>query len=58
MEDEVQFCIDEAKEKMEKAIGHLQDELMRIRAGKATTTLLNGITVDYYNVKILERKGY
>jgi ribosome recycling factor len=50
MEEEVQFCIDEAKEKMDKAISHLQDELMRIRAGKATTTLLDGITVDYYSV--------
>jgi len=50
MEEEVQFCIDEVKEKMDKAISHLQDELMRIRAGKATTTLLDGITVDYYSV--------
>ena len=50
MEEEVQFYIDEAKENMAKAINHLQDELMRIRAGKATTTLLDGITVDYYSV--------
>ena len=50
MEEEVKFCIDEATEKMDKAISHLQDELMRIRAGKATTALLDGITVDYYSV--------
>lgn len=50
MEEEVKFCIDEAAEKMDKAIDHLKDELMRIRAGKATTALLDGITVDYYNV--------
>ncbi len=50
MEEEVKFCIDVAAEKMDKAIGHLQDELMRIRAGKATTALLDGITVDYYSV--------
>ncbi|UCH14849.1 MAG: ribosome recycling factor [Bacteroidales bacterium] len=50
MEEEVKFCIDEASEKMNKAIHHLQDELMRIRAGKATTALLDGITVDYYSV--------
>jgi ribosome recycling factor len=50
MEEEVQFYIDEAKEKMDKAISHLQDELMRVRAGKATTSLLDGITVDYYSV--------
>jgi ribosome recycling factor len=50
MEEEVKLCINEASEKMNKAIGHLQDELMRIRAGKATTALLDGITVDYYSV--------
>lgn len=48
--EEAQFYIDEATEKMEKAINHLQDELMRIQAGKATPTLLDGITVDYYGV--------
>lgn len=48
--EEAQFYIDEAKEKMEKALSHLQDELMRIRAGKATPTLLDGISVDYYGV--------
>ena len=47
---EAQLYIDKAKEKMEKAINHLQDELMRIRAGKATPTLLDGIFVDYYGV--------
>jgi len=46
--EEAQFYIDEANEKMEKALSHLQDELMRIRAGKATPSLLDGITVDYY----------
>jgi ribosome recycling factor len=50
MDEEVKFCMDEATEKMDKAISHLQDELMRIRAGKATTALLDGITVDYYGV--------
>ena len=48
--EEAQLYIDEANEKMKKAINHLQDELMRIRAGKATPTLLDGITVDYYGV--------
>ncbi len=48
--EEAQFYIDEAKEKMGKAVNHLQDELMRIRAGKATPSLLDGIAVDYYGV--------
>ena len=33
---------------MKKAIGHLEAELVKIRAGKANPTMLDGITVDYY----------
>jgi len=33
---------------MTKAIGHLESELTKIRAGKATPTMLDGIMVDYY----------
>ncbi|MBN1157883.1 MAG: ribosome recycling factor [Bacteroidales bacterium] len=48
MEEEAVLCIDIAREKMDKAIKHLEEELMRIRAGKATPNILDGITVDYY----------
>jgi len=48
MEDEAIFCVDMTREKMDKAIFHLEDELVRIRAGKATPNILDGITVDYY----------
>jgi len=34
--------------KMHKAVEHVRNELIRIRTGKATTTLLDGIKVDYY----------
>jgi ribosome recycling factor len=37
-----------AQEKMEKAIHHLDDELIHVRAGKASPAILDGITVDYY----------
>lgn len=33
---------------MTKAIGHLEAELVKIRAGKANPQMLDGITVDYY----------
>jgi ribosome recycling factor len=33
---------------MKKAITHLESELTKIRAGKATATMLDGIMVDYY----------
>lgn len=33
---------------MKKAIGHLETELVKIRAGKANPQMLDGIMVDYY----------
>ncbi|MBB1284924.1 ribosome recycling factor [Flavisolibacter sp. BT320] len=37
-----------AEDSMKKAIGHLEAELVKIRAGKANPQMLDGITVDYY----------
>lgn len=34
--------------KMNKAVEHVRNELIRIRTGKATTTLLDNVKVDYY----------
>ena len=48
MEEEVQLYLDDAKEKMEKAVNHLTAELIKLRAGKATPQMLDGIHVDYY----------
>lgn len=48
MNEEVQLCIDDAKEKMANAIDHLDNELVKIRAGKANPAILSGIKVDYY----------
>jgi len=52
MDEEALFYIDLAKDKMEKAIRHLEDELLHIRAGKATPTILDGIHVDYYGANM------
>jgi ribosome recycling factor len=51
MEEEVQLYLEDAREKMDKAVNHLKDELLRVRAGKATPNILDGIVVDYYGVK-------
>lgn len=48
MEEEVDLLIDITEEKMEKAIIHLKDELMKLRAGKANPHMLDGVMVDYY----------
>ena len=48
MSDDTELIIDDAKESMVKAIAHLEQELTRIRAGKANPNMLDGINVDYY----------
>jgi ribosome recycling factor len=48
MEDEVTFLLDHTKEQMQKALAHLDSELLKVRAGKASPQMLEGIYVDYY----------
>ena len=48
MNEEVQLVYDMTQERMEKAIEHLDNELVRIRAGKANVRILDGIQVEYY----------
>lgn len=48
MIEEVQMYLDETKEKMDAAINFLENELSKIRAGKASPRMLEGITIDYY----------
>ncbi len=48
MEEEMQFIVDTAKEKMELSLSHLDKEMVNIRAGKANPIMLSGIKVDYY----------
>jgi len=44
----IKDIIKDTDTKMHKAVEHVRNELIRIRTGKATTTLLDGIKVDYY----------
>jgi ribosome recycling factor len=46
--EEVQFLLDEAKEHMQSAIQHFESVLSKIRAGKATPNMLDGLMVEYY----------
>jgi ribosome recycling factor len=50
MDEEVELYIEDAKDKMKKALDHLDNELIKIRAGKANPSMLHGIHVDYYGV--------
>jgi ribosome recycling factor len=46
--EEIQFFLDEAKEDMEKALKHIDNELTKIRAGKAMPNMVESVMVDYY----------
>ena len=46
--DDIKSIQHHAEEQMQKAIDHLEVELIKIRAGKANPQMVDGITVDYY----------
>src|SRR5512145_3030093 len=48
MSEELSLIMDDAEEHMNKAIQHLEVELVKIRAGRANPNMLDGIVVDYY----------
>lgn len=48
MNEEIQFVLDSAKESMDAAIAHLEREFVKIRAGKASPTMLSSVMVEYY----------
>ncbi len=48
MSEELDFILEETREKMGKAIAHLERELSKIRAGKANPQMLDSVKVEYY----------
>lgn len=48
MSEELNLVLDDAATSMQKAINHLEAELVKIRAGKASPNMLDGINADYY----------
>lgn len=48
MNDEVDLILEDAEEKMQRSLKHLDNELQKIRAGRASINMLDGIQVDYY----------
>ena len=48
MTDDIKAAIDKARSQMDHAIEHLEKELVRLRTGKASPSLVSGIMVDYY----------
>lgn len=50
MNEELKFIIDTTEESMDAAVKHLEVELSKIRGGRASANMLDGIMVDYYGV--------
>ena len=48
MNDDCILCLEETRETMQLAITHLERELHKIRAGKATPDMLEGVKIEYY----------
>lgn len=48
MEFDSKALLSETKDQMQKSLDHLQEELLKIRAGKASPMMLDGLLVDYY----------
>ena len=48
MTEEVQMIYDELKSSNTKTLVHLENELQKVRAGKATPSMLQSVMVDYY----------
>lgn len=48
MEEELSFILETTEEQMKQSIAHMKSEFVKIRAGKATPSMLNGVMVEYY----------
>ncbi|TNE55722.1 MAG: ribosome recycling factor [Bacteroidetes bacterium] len=48
MNEEFQIIFDECRDANQGSINHLETELQKIRAGKASPSMLKGVSVDYY----------
>ncbi len=48
-EEEIGLVLEEAREAMAKTLDNYKRELMKVRTGRASTSLLDGIVVDYFD---------
>ncbi|SMO59246.1 ribosome recycling factor [Solitalea koreensis] len=48
MDEKIKIQLDDAKGHMEKALNHTDGELVKIRAGKAMPSMVDGVHVEYY----------
>ena len=46
--EEINMLLEIAKESMDQSIEHLQNELIKVRTGKASASMVSGLMVSYY----------
>lgn len=49
---ETKEILNDASTYMQKGIAHFEEELLNVRAGKASTNVLNGVMVDYFGSQV------
>jgi ribosome recycling factor len=50
--NDVKSILDHTKEQMDKSVKHLEQELTKVRAGKANPAMLENVMVDYYGSRV------
>ena len=48
MQEEIDFVFDATKDDMDRAISHLEKAMVKISAGRANPSMLEGVMVEYY----------
>jgi len=48
----VDLVLEEARERMAKAVSHARHEFSTVRTGRASSALVEGLTVDYYGAEV------
>jgi len=48
MQEEIDFLFDATKDDMNRALSHMEKALVKIRAGRANPSMLEGVMVEYY----------
>jgi ribosome recycling factor len=52
MTEETEFVLESMQEAVDHAIEHMEKEFSKIRAGKASPSMLNGVIVEYYGTHV------
>ena len=50
--EDVELYLEDGNDRMNKVLNFLKDELGKLRAGKASVQMVDGITVDYYGSQV------